>query len=121
MIIWLVHIVVDAVVVYMASKVMTSVEVRNFRTAIMVALIIGVLSFFIGWLITFVLNVMTLGIFYFLGLGIITRTIANAVVIEITDQFSKGFNTKGFLPSLWLAIIIAVVGTLVDWILFSAS
>jgi putative membrane protein len=115
----LVHLIVDASVLYLAAKAMPTVYVRNFRTAIMVALIIGILSFLIGWLLTFVLNVLTLGIFYFVGLGIITRTIANAIVIEVTDQLSKGFNTKGFLPSLWLAIIIAIVGSLVDLLLFA--
>jgi putative membrane protein len=115
----LVHLLVDASVLYIAAKAMPTVYIRNFRTAIIVALVIGILSFFIGWLITFVLNVLTLGIFFFLGLGIITRTIANAIVIEIADQLSSGFNTKGFLPSLWLAIIIAVVGSLVDLLLFA--
>lgn len=114
---WLIHLVVDAAVLYFVAKMMTSVYIKSFTTALWVALIIGILSLLIGWLITFVLNVATLGIFYFLGLGIITRTIANAVVIEIADQISDGFNTKGFLPSLWLAIIIAVVGSLVDLIL----
>jgi putative membrane protein len=115
----LVHLLIDASVLYLAAKAMTSVYIKGFRTAIMVALIIGVLSFLIGWLITFVLNVLTLGIFYFIGLGIVTRTIANAIVIEIADQVSKNFNTKGFLPSLWLAIIIAIVGSLVDLVLFT--
>lgn len=114
---WLIHLFVDAAVLYLAAKMMSTVYIKNFTTALVVALIIGLLSFLIGWLITFVLNVVTLGIFYFLGLGIITRTIANAVVIELADHLSKGFNTKGFLPSLWLAIIIAVVGSLVDLIL----
>lgn len=115
---WIVHLFVDAAVLYYAAKLMKNVYVRSFSTAILVALIIGVISFLIGWLITFVLNLATLGLFYFLGLGIITRTIANAIVIEIADKLSSGFNTKGFLPSLWLAIIIAIVGSIVDAILF---
>jgi putative membrane protein len=115
----LTHLIVDASVLYIAAKAMSTVYVRSFRTAIMVAITIGILSFLIGWLITFVLNVLTLGILYFVGLGIITRTIANAIVIEIADQLSRGFNTKGFLPSLWLAIIIAIVGSIVDLILFA--
>lgn len=111
---WLVHILVNAVVLLIASKLMRGVYVRNFTTALIVALIIGVLSFLLGWLLTTLLNLATLGIFYFLGLGIVTRTIANAIVIEITDQLSKGFKTEGFLPSLWLAIILAIVGSLVN-------
>lgn len=115
----LVHLLIDASVLYFAAKAMPKVYLKGFSTALIVALIIGVLSFLIGWLITFALNVVTLGIFYFLGLGIVTRTVANAIVIEIADKISNGFHTKGFLPSLLLAIIIAVVGSLVDMLLFA--
>lgn len=113
---WILQIFVTAIVLVIASRLMGSVQVRNFKTALLVALAIGVLSFLVGWLFTLFLNVATLGIFYFLGLGFITRTIAFAIVIEIVDQFSKGFNTRGFLPSLWLAIILALVGMLMDGI-----
>jgi putative membrane protein len=118
MIQWLIHIVIDALVLLVAAKMMSSVQVRNFTTAIIVALVIGVLSFLIGWLLTLILNVATLGVFYFTGLGFITRIIANAIVIEIADQMSSGFNTKGFTPSLILAVIIALVGSIVDAFLF---
>lgn len=118
MIQWLIHILVDAVVLLVAAKVMSSVQVRSFSTALLTALGIGVLSFLIGWLLTLILNVATLGLFYFVGLGFITRVIANAVVIEIVDQMSSGFNTKGFTPSLILAVIIALVGSIVDALLF---
>lgn len=118
MIQWLIHILVDAVVLLVAAKLMSSVEMRNFKTALIVALTIGLLSFLIGWLLTLILNVATLGIFYFTGLGFITRVIANAIVIEIADHMSSGFNTRGFMPSLILAIIIALVGSIVDGFLF---
>jgi putative membrane protein len=118
MIQWLIHILVDALVLLVAAKFMTSVEVRNFSTAVIVAIVIGILSFLIGWLLTLILNIATIGIFYFLGLGFVTRIVANAIVIEITDQMSRGFNTRGFMPSLILAVIIAFVGSIVDAILF---
>lgn len=115
---WLIHIIVDALVLLVAAKMMSTVEIRNFTTAIIVALVIGVLSFLIGWLLTFVLNVATVGIFYFTGLGFITRIIANAIIIEIADKLSSGFKTRGFMPSLILAVIIALVGSIVDAFLF---
>lgn len=111
---WLIHLLINAVVLLLASKVMSKVYMKNFVTALIVALLIGILSFLLSWLLTTVLNIATLGIFFFLGLGIITRTIANAIVIELVDKMSKGFNTKGFMPSLVLAIILAIVGSLVD-------
>lgn len=118
MIQWLIHIVVNALVLLIAAKLMSSVQMRNFTTALIVALVIGVLSFLVGWLFTLILNVATLGLFYFTGLGFITRIVANAIVIEIADQLSTGFNTRGFTPSLILAVIIALVGSIVDAMLF---
>lgn len=119
MVSWLIHIIVDALVLLVAAKMMSSVEVKGFKTALVVALIIGILSFLIGWLLTGILNVATLGIFYFTGLGFITRIIANAIVIEIADKVSTGFHTRGFAPSLILAVLIALVGSIVDALLLS--
>lgn len=114
---WILQIIVSAGVLIGASRMMPSVQVRNFKTALLVAFFIGVLSFLVGWLFTFILNLATLGVFYFLGLGFITRIISFAIVIEIVDQLNKGFNTRGFLPSLWLAVILAIVGAIMDSLL----
>lgn len=118
MIQWLLHILVDAVALLIAAKFLPKVELKGFKTALIVAFIIGVLSFFLSWLLTAVLNIASLGLFYFLGLGFITRIIAYAIIIEIADKISSDFKTIGFLPSLWLAIILALVGVLLDAILF---
>ena len=111
---WLIHIFIDSVVLLVAAKMFPKVELNGFKTAIIVALMIGVLSFFLSWILTVILNIATLGIFYFLGLGFITRTIAYAVIIEIADKLSSDFKTRGFMPSLWLAILLAAVGAIVD-------
>jgi len=118
MIQWLIHILIDAVVLLIAAKFLSKVHLKGFKSAIIVALIIGVLSFLLSWLLTAILNIATLGIFYFLGIGFITRVIAYAIIIEIADKFSSDFKTEGFLPSVWLAILIAIVGGIVDALLF---
>ncbi len=114
MIEWLVHLIVDAIVLLVAAKYMSKVELKGFKTALIVALVIGIFS----GLLTFILNLFTLGLFYFIGLGVLIRIIANSIIIEIADKFSKDFNTVGFLPSLWLAIILAIVSAILDAILF---
>lgn len=115
---WLLHIVIDAVVLLIAAKYMSKVELRGFKTAIIVALIIGVLSFLLSWILTAVFNIATLGIFYFLGLGFIIRIIVNAIIIELASKLSKDFHTVGFMPSVWLAVILAIVSAILDGILF---
>jgi putative membrane protein len=118
MINWLIHLFANAGVLFLAGRAMTSVHVRNFRTALLVALFVGVMSILIGWLLEFVLHLATLGLFYFTGLGLVIRIIVNAIIIEIADQMSSGFDTDGFWPSLWLAIILAITGSVVDAIFF---
>ena len=115
----LVHLLVDALVLLIAAKAMSTVHIRSFGTAIWVAILIGIFSFLIGWLLTLILNVATLGIFYFTGLGFIIRIIVNAIIIEIVDKVSKGFDTKGFTPSLILAVLIALVSWVVDYFILS--
>jgi len=115
---WLLHIIIDAAVLLIAAKYMPKVELKGYKSAIVVALIIGVLSFLLSWLLTLLLNIATLGLLYFIGLGFVIRVIVYAIIIEIADKISSDFKTIGFLPSLWLAIILAVVGAIVDAILF---
>lgn len=118
MIQWIIHVFIDSVVLLVAARMMSSVELKGFKSAIIVALIIGVLSFLLSWLLTAILNIATLGLFYFLGLGFITRVVAYAIIIELADKLSDDFKTDGFLPSLWLAIILAIVGGIVDMVIF---
>ncbi|HSP82618.1 MAG TPA: phage holin family protein [Gillisia sp.] len=115
---WLLHIIIDAAVLLIAAKYMPKVELKGWKTAIIVALIIGILSFLLSWLLEGLLHLATLGLLYFLGLGFIIRIVVYAIIIEIADKVSKDFRTIGFLPSLWLAIILAIVGGIVDAILF---
>lgn len=114
MLTWLIHIIIDSLVLLAAASIFPKVELRGYKTALIVALLIGILSFFLSWILTVILNIATLGIFYFLGLGFVTRVIAYAIIIEIADKFSKDFKTHGFTPSLWLAILMAIVGGIVD-------
>ncbi|RKS53537.1 putative membrane protein [Gillisia mitskevichiae] len=115
---WLLHIIIDAGVLLLAAKYMSKVELKGFKSALIVALIIGVFSFLLSWLLTSLLNIATLGIFYFLGLGFVTRVIAYAIIIELADKVSKDFKTIGFSTSIILAVILALAGALVDAILF---
>lgn len=115
----LVHLLVDAGVLLIAAKTMSTVQVKSFGTALWVAVLVGIIGFLIGWLISGILHVLTLGIFALLGISFIIRIIVNAIVIEIVDKLSSGFNTKGFTPSIILAVLIALAGVIVDYILFS--
>tara|TARA_A100000171_G_C2134091_1_gene148807 strand:- start:235 stop:585 length:351 start_codon:yes stop_codon:yes gene_type:complete len=108
------QLIVTPIVLMLASKVIDRVYIKNFKSAVLTSISIMIVSFLIGWLITLFLNVATLGILWIVGLGIITRTIANAIIIEIIDQSRKDFDTKGFMPSLKLAIALAIAWGVID-------
>lgn len=114
----LVHLIIDAITLLVAARIIPRVRINNFNTALFIAVLVGILSFFLSWFFTFILHIATLGIFYFLGLGFIIRIVAYAIIIEIANRLSSGFKTIGFMPSLYLAIILATVGAIVDLILF---
>lgn len=118
---WIVHIIVDALVLLMMARFMSGIELKGFKSAVIVAFIIGILSFLLSWLLTAILNIATLGIFYFLGLGFITRVIAYAIVIEIADKVSSDFKTHGFWASVWLAIALSIFSGIVDAVIFQSA
>ena len=113
---WILELLITPVVLLVAAKLMKGVYIKDFKAAVYTALSIIIVGFLIGWLLTLVLNVATLGIFWIIGLGIVTRTVANAIIIEIIDQVREDFNTEGFMPSLWLSIILAVSWGIIDFI-----
>ncbi len=112
----IIQLIATPLVLLIVSRSVDNIYVKDTKSAIYTSIAILVVGFLVGWFITFIFNLLTLGIFWLIGLGIITRTIAYAVVIELVDKFSKNFDTKGFMPSLVLAIILAVTWGIVDMI-----
>lgn len=91
---------------------MPSVNIKNYGTAIGVALVVGLLSATIGWLMRGVLNVVTLGL-----LSFIVRLVVSAVIIKIADKFLSGFELKTWTAAFVLAACIALAGTLLNYFL----
>lgn len=111
---FLISLIINAVIVLAAAYIMPKVEVKSFGAALLVAFLIGILNPTIGWILSGLFHVATLGIPLLLGLGFIIRWIASAVVIKIVDAVMPGFRVQGFSTALILAAVIALLGTLVD-------
>ena len=109
---FLISLLINAVIVMIAAYIMPKVEIKSFGSALVVALLIGILNPTIGWLIKGILHLSTLGLFWLLGLGFVIRMIAFAIVLKIIDGLTSGFHIRGFGAALLLAIILAVLGTI---------
>lgn len=108
---WILELLINAAVLLLASKLMETVTIKSFGTAVLVALVIGILNATIGAILRFPLNLVT-----FFLLSFIVRLVVLAIVIKITDALFSGFEVRSFKSALILAAIMAVAGSLLSYI-----
>ena len=109
---FILELLVNAGVLFLLAALLPSVNIKNYGTAIVVALVIGILNATIGFLLRLPLNIVTLGLLSFL-----VRLIVSAVMIKLADKIFSGFEVKGWGAAIILAICIAIAGTLLHNIL----
>lgn len=103
------HLLLDAAVIFGLAYLMPQIDVKNFGTCILIAVLLGLLNFVVGWVIRFPLNLVT----FFLLTGIV-RIIVTAVLLKLIDRFLDSFTIVGFWPALVIAVAVAVAGMLID-------
>ncbi len=113
---WILQLLINAAVLLLASKIMPTVKIRNFGTAVGVAIVIGILNYTIGAILRFPLNLVTLFL-----LSFFVRLIVLAIVIKIADKFFSGFEVRSFTSAVILACIMAVAGSLVTYLFVGPS
>ncbi len=107
----LLNVLILSVIIYLIDLFLPAVHVKNFSTAIIVAIVYSLLNFFLGWLflfLSFPLVFLTLGLF---------RFVINAFFLWITDKIVEGFKIKNFGWTLITALLISLGSTLVHAIL----
>lgn len=95
---WFVNIVALLVVVHLVA----GVGIDGFQTTVVAALVLGLLNAFLRpilILITFPLNVFSLGFFTLL---------INGFVFYLAARFVKGFTVAGFWSAFWAAILFSI-------------
>lgn len=89
------------------TYILPSVIIKNYKTALLVALVIGLLNATLGWIIRFPLNIVTFGL-----LSFIIHLFVTAVMIKLADILFSDFEIKGFSPAIIIAAVMAIVGSL---------
>ena len=103
------HLLLDAAVIFGLAYLMPQVDVKSFGTALLIAVILAMLNFLVGWLIRFPLNLVTL--FFLTG---IVRIVVTAILLKLIDKMMSSFTIVGFWPALVIAVSVAIVGAVVD-------
>ncbi|HEY7771970.1 MAG TPA: phage holin family protein [Marinagarivorans sp.] len=102
--------------VWLTAAILPGFHVKNFKSAILVAALFGVLNFLLGWLFFTVFTVLTLGIAWLLAF--ITRWIIDAIVLKITDNMTDHLTVDSFGWALLGALVMAMLGTLGQWLIY---
>ena len=102
LIVWL----VSALALILAAYLLPSVQVADFRSAMIAALMIGLLDATLGFLLRLVVFPLTWllpGLIYLL---------VTALMILLASRLLSGFRVKNFLSAVLVALIVAVVNLL---------
>lgn len=100
-----IQLLVNAAVILGMTYILPTVTIKNYGTAIVVALVIGILNATVGWFLRFPLNIVTFGL-----LSFAIHLVVTAVMIKLADKLFKDFYVKGFAPAIIIALVMSIVG-----------
>lgn len=108
----IIKLVINALAIFGAGYLLKPrVQINNIWSALITALVIGVLNATLGFLLDFLatpINFITLGLF---------SLVIDAIIIKIADYFLKGIAVKSFLWAIVLAAIVAIINSILYSIL----
>jgi putative membrane protein len=107
-----------SVAVWLTAMILPGFHVKSFGSAILVAALIGILDFLLGWFLFAVLTVATLGVAWLLAF--ITRWIINAIILKIADAMTDRLTIDGFGWALAGAFMMSALGTAGEWLVHGA-
>ncbi|MBL0145870.1 MAG: phage holin family protein [Chitinophagaceae bacterium] len=105
---WLLKILVCSVNVFILAYILPGIKVEDMWSAIMVAVVLSVLDFFIKPLLvlfTLPATIFTLGLFLF---------VINACVIMLDDYFVHGFSVVSFWHAMLFSVLLSFFNGLVN-------
>ena len=104
------HIVVTSLLVLLVAKVVSGFEVENWGSALMVALVLGLVNAFVRPLMVFLtlpITILTLGLFLL---------VINALMLWLAASIVPGVKVKGFGPAFLGALLLSVFNVMVSWL-----
>jgi putative membrane protein len=101
-----------AIAVWLTAAILPGFKVNGFWGAIKAAAVFGTLNFLLGQLFFVVFGIVTLGIGFLLAS--VTRWIVMAVLLSLSDKVSASIKIEGFGTALIGALLMTVLGSLVE-------
>ncbi len=103
----LAHWILSALCLLLVAHFIPGFFVRGFGTALIAAVVIGLVNGTIGMLLkilTFPLTILTFGVFWLL---------INALMLKFAALFVAGFEVRGLWPAFWGGLILSVLNMII--------
>lgn len=97
------NLIILSVAVFIVASILPGIYIKNFLTAVIVAVVYSIINFLTGWLLmllTLPFMLITFGLFKF---------VINAFLLYVTDKLIDDFEIKDALTTILAALLIALV------------
>lgn len=104
----IIFVLVNALAVFVSSYILPGVKVDSFLTAIVVAVLLGVLNTFVKpvlIILTLPINILTLFLFVF---------VINAFLVLVTSSLVPSFHVAGFWWALAFSLVLSIVSSFLN-------
>jgi putative membrane protein len=105
---WIIHWILSGVALLIVANVVSGIQVESFGSALIAALVIGLVSATVGLFLKIILLpfiFLTLGLVYFL---------INALMLMLASALVPGFRVAGWMPAVLGSILLTVVDYLLN-------
>ena len=109
----IIKLLITAVVAYLLPKILSGVQVADFTSAIIFAVVLGLLNLIVRPILSLLslpITILTLGLF---------SLVINALIILLADRFTEGINVDGFWWALIFSVALSVITSILESILIS--
>jgi putative membrane protein len=100
--------IINAAVLMLITELLSSVQIDNFATALIAALVIGLVNALLrplAIIVTLPINILTLGLFTF---------VINALLFLLAAELVPGFQVAGFWAAFWGALLYSLISSVIS-------
>lgn len=107
----LLKILINALAVFGAAYILPGVHVKSFGTAVVVAIVLGLLNFFVKPVLVFLsipITILTLGLFLL---------VVNAIIVKLCAKLVDGFQVDGWLWAIIFSLVVSLFAAIMESII----
>lgn len=104
----LLKILINALAVFGAAYLLPGVHVKDFKTALVVAIVLGLLNLLVKpvlVILTIPITILTLGLFLL---------IINAIIVKLCGSIVSGFQVDGWLYAILFSLIVSLFASILE-------